>query len=665
MPVDSEHSALAQAMRGERRDEVRRLIVTASGGPFRGRTRAELADVTPEQAMAHPTWDMGPVITINSATLVNKGLEVIEANLLFDIAFDRIDVVVHPQSIVHSMVEFIDGSTIAQASPPDMKLPIALGLAWPDRVPDAAAGCDWTQPATWEFFPLDDEAFPAVSLARKAGTFGRYGTGGVQRRQRGLRRGVRRRATWTSSASSTRWRVVLDEHLGDPDAARQDTDRRRRARRRRMGPQPGRGAGLEKTMNALIYTLGVVVFFLGLASRSPCTRSGTCAPPRSSASRSPQYFVGFGHTVWSVRRGETEYGIKAIPLGGYVKLVGMLPPAKDADPHERPQDQHRPVHAADRRRPGGRVRARGGQGPRPALLPQAVVAEADHHGRRADGQHPHRGRAVQRSCSWAFGALKPPTTVDDGLRLRDHAAEARAHLHVDATPITPAQQAGLHPGDAITSFNGTKITTWDQVTELIRDNGAGDAAIGIERDGVSDDAHRRHHRARHGPRPRRPRPRPSRSASSASRPTQSSSGRARASSRRPMGRYIKGTGEAIAAPAGADGRRRQGRLRRESATRRPDERRRRQPGRRRVVTSTTRRWAERVAALLVLLAGLNLFLALFNFIPLLPLDGGHIAGALYEAVRRGVAQLRGRPDPGYVDVAKLLPVAYAVRWSSS
>lgn len=175
VPVDSEHSALAQAMRGESPDDVRKLIVTASGGPFRGRTRAELVDVTPEQAAAHPTWDMGPVITINSATLVNKGLEVIEAHLLFGIGFDRIEVVVHPPSIVHSMVEFVDGATMVQASPPDMKLPIALGLAWPERIPDAAAGCDWSRPATWEFFPLDEEAFPAVSLARTAGTFGRTG----------------------------------------------------------------------------------------------------------------------------------------------------------------------------------------------------------------------------------------------------------------------------------------------------------------------------------------------------------------------------------------------------------------------------------------------------------------------------------------------------------
>jgi 1-deoxy-D-xylulose-5-phosphate reductoisomerase len=170
--VDSEHNALAQCLRAGRADEVRRLILTASGGPFRGRTRAELADVTPDQALAHPTWSMGPLVTTNSATLVNKGLELIEAHLLFDVPLDSIDVVVHPSSVVHSMVEFVDGSTLAQASPPDMRIPIALAMGWPDRVPDAAPPCDWTSPTTWEFFPLDDDAFPAVRLARQAGAAG-------------------------------------------------------------------------------------------------------------------------------------------------------------------------------------------------------------------------------------------------------------------------------------------------------------------------------------------------------------------------------------------------------------------------------------------------------------------------------------------------------------
>jgi 1-deoxy-D-xylulose-5-phosphate reductoisomerase len=172
VPVDSEHSALAQCLLAGRDHEVRRLILTASGGPFRGRGRAELAKVTPQQALAHPTWSMGPVISTNSATLVNKGLEVIEAHLLFGVPFERIDVVVHPQSIVHSMVEFTDGSTLAQCSPPDMRLPIALGLGWPDRVPGVAAGLDLTTAMSWEFAPLDDSAFPAVRLARRVGVAG-------------------------------------------------------------------------------------------------------------------------------------------------------------------------------------------------------------------------------------------------------------------------------------------------------------------------------------------------------------------------------------------------------------------------------------------------------------------------------------------------------------
>lgn len=172
VPVDSEHSAIAQSLRGGRSQEVRRLVVTASGGPFRGRTREQLRDVTPADALAHPNFAMGRVITTNSATLVNKGLEVIEAHLLFDINFERIDVVVHPQQMIHSMVEFHDGSTIAQLGPPRMLVPIALGLSWPERLADVDVPCDWTQAQSWEFLPLDDEAFPAVRLARQVGEAG-------------------------------------------------------------------------------------------------------------------------------------------------------------------------------------------------------------------------------------------------------------------------------------------------------------------------------------------------------------------------------------------------------------------------------------------------------------------------------------------------------------
>ena len=172
IPVDSEHSAIAQCLRSGSKKEVRKLILTASGGPFRGFTLEQLSQVTPEQALAHPTWVMGKVVTTNSATLVNKGLELIEAHLLFDIEIDRIDVTVHPQSVVHSMVEFFDGSTMAQCSPPNMKLPIALGMSWPERIKDAVPAVDFTTSHQWTFEPLNESVFGAVKLARQVGKAG-------------------------------------------------------------------------------------------------------------------------------------------------------------------------------------------------------------------------------------------------------------------------------------------------------------------------------------------------------------------------------------------------------------------------------------------------------------------------------------------------------------
>jgi 1-deoxy-D-xylulose-5-phosphate reductoisomerase len=172
VPVDSEHSAMAQCLRGGRAGEVARLVLTASGGPFRGWSTEMLESVSPAAAKAHPTWSMGLMNTLNSATLVNKGLELIEAHMLFGIPYDSIDVTVHPQSIVHSMVTFTDGSTIAQASPPDMKLPIALALGWPDRVPGVLAPLDFGRSFSWDFEPVDSAVFPAVELARAAGAAG-------------------------------------------------------------------------------------------------------------------------------------------------------------------------------------------------------------------------------------------------------------------------------------------------------------------------------------------------------------------------------------------------------------------------------------------------------------------------------------------------------------
>ena len=170
LPVDSEHSAIWQALIGEKKSEISKLILTASGGPFRD--RSDLSTVTLQEALAHPTWTMGPVVTINSASLMNKGLEIIEAHYLFGIAYSQIDAVIHPQSVVHSMVEFVDGSTIAQGSPPNMKGPISLALNFPHRVAGATKPIDWSTSHTWNFSPIDTERFPAISLARTCGEIG-------------------------------------------------------------------------------------------------------------------------------------------------------------------------------------------------------------------------------------------------------------------------------------------------------------------------------------------------------------------------------------------------------------------------------------------------------------------------------------------------------------
>ena len=170
LPVDSEHSALWQSLMGGKKSEVSKLVLTASGGPFRDRT--DLSAITVAEALNHPTWSMGPVVTINSATLVNKGLEIIEAHYLFAIPYSQIEAVIHPQSVVHSMVEYVDGSTISQASPPNMKGPISFAINYPDRVKAATAPIDWTQSHTWTFAPIDNERFPAIDLARRCGALG-------------------------------------------------------------------------------------------------------------------------------------------------------------------------------------------------------------------------------------------------------------------------------------------------------------------------------------------------------------------------------------------------------------------------------------------------------------------------------------------------------------
>ncbi|HUP99191.1 MAG TPA: site-2 protease family protein [Aeromicrobium sp.] len=406
----------------------------------------------------------------------------------------------------------------------------------------------------------------------------------------------------------------------------------------------------------LIYTLGVVAFLAGVAASIALHEVGHMWPAKRFGVKVTQYFVGFGRTLWSVKRGETEYGIKAIPLGGYVKLVGMLPPARGADPHE--------LRKADT-----------------GLLSQ-LVSDARH----AEYEHvtdADQDRLFYKKPWWqklivmaggpmtnvliaavlftvlisGFGVREPSTTVQAVADCAISDAEAGRTCR-QSDPITPARKAGLQPGDRIVTFNQEPVGSWAELTRLIRANGDKVATLGIERDGRRiertvattvvarasfDDPEKttkvgflgvepRFATVRHGL------------------PTVGSV----------MWGYTAATAEvivhlpqrmvdvakaALGAPRKADGP-----ISVVGASRVAGE----------LVTIDHPTWRERAVRIVALLASLNLFLALFNFIPLLPLDGGHIAGALWEAVRRGWAKVRGLPDPGYVDVARMLPVAYGV-----
>ncbi len=409
-------------------------------------------------------------------------------------------------------------------------------------------------------------------------------------------------------------------------------------------------------MNALIYTLGVLVFVVGVVLSIALHELGHMYPAKKFGIKVTQFFVGFGNTIWSTKRGETEYGFKAIPLGGYVKLVGMLPPAKDADPHE--------------------VR-KTNTGMFTQLISDARSAEYEH----VDDKD--LDRLFYRKPWWqklivmsggpivniiiavflfavvfmGFGALTPSTTVQ---QVSDCAiSDAEAGRTCQPTdPRTPASLAGLEPGDRITAFNGEQIDDWDELSSTIRANGARKATIEFVRDGTTMSS-----TVTTSVLARAALDDPSKTVEVGFlgvTPTENMERQGPLYVGKVMGDYIQGTAKAIwhlpvrmvdvtKAAFGAE-RDPEGPISVVGASRVAGE----------SFTIDDPTWAERAQRVLVLLAGLNLFLAMFNFIPLLPLDGGHIAGALWEAVRRGIANLRGLPDPGHVDVAKMLPVAYAV-----
>jgi membrane-associated protease RseP (regulator of RpoE activity) len=410
-------------------------------------------------------------------------------------------------------------------------------------------------------------------------------------------------------------------------------------------------------MTLLLFLLGVVVFVIGIAASIGLHEMGHLLPAKRFGVKVTQYFIGFGNTLWSFRRGETEYGVKSVPLGGYVKLVGMLPPAKD-DPRGRPRQATTGMFSQ--------------------LISDAREAEAEHV-RPGDEERlfyklpvwkkivvMSGGPLVNIAIAFTlfaglfgiYGTLEPTTTVSAVSRCVVSQAEADRSCTAD-DPAAPAADAGLLPGDRIVSFNGEPVAEWEELVALVRDNADGRAVIGYERDGeqrtattnttvnsvrsldgdetyvdagflgVESTREREHHGLLF----------------TAEQMATMTTETVKALATLPV--KVWGVGKAV---VGVEERALDSPISIVGAGRISGE----------VTSDTSSPSADRVAFLVSLLAGLNLFIGMFNLVPLLPLDGGHIAGAVYEGLRRTWARLRRRPDPGFVDVAKLLPVAYAV-----
>ncbi len=351
-----------------RAEDVSRILLTASGGPFRGRKADELAGVGVEQALAHPTWTMGPKITVDSSTLMNKGLEVIEAHELFDVPYDAIDVVVHPQSVVHSMVEFVDGAVMAQLSMPDMRLPIGYALAYPGRLAAPFGAIDWASLSVLEFEPPDRAAFPCLDLAYRAGRAGDLAPAWLNAANEvAVAAFLDGRVTWTAIAevvaatldrydAGARGRAGRSRTCWRPTPPPGDSPGRgRRAEcgmsvrrppvggargplpsggpddgsgRRRQVPRPvprRAGAGVVALVALSVATgqVDLLIVIACLIVMIMVHELGHFLAAKRGHMKVTEYFLGFGPRLWSFRRGETEYGVKAFPLGGYVKIPGM------------------------------------------------------------------------------------------------------------------------------------------------------------------------------------------------------------------------------------------------------------------------------------------------------------------------------------------------------
>ena len=638
VPVDSEHSALAQCLRAGTAAEVRRLVLTASGGAFRGRSRADLEHVTPDDALEHPTWDMGPVVTINTATMVNKGLEVIEAHELFSVPYSDISVMVHPQSVVHSMVEFRDGSTIAQCSPPDMRLPIALALGWPARVDDAATGVDWTPGAHLGVRAARRRSLPRRAPREGGRRGGSLPSGDLQRGKRGVRGGLRRRA-----APVPRHRRFARTSLGGGAEFRRTRYRRGSSRGRILGACSCPHSCGGRDGRVVMQALGIVLFALIIMISVCLHEAGHMVTAKAFGMKVTRYFAGFGPTLWSFKRGETEYGLKAIPLGGFVKIVGMTPQDDDVEP-------------GDEKRAMWRF----------PVWKRTIVMSA--------GSITHFIIAfVLLWIAFAFiGMPNPaltkivndPNTAPTYIAVQQCAEQAPDRVTcVASDPKSPALVGGLKDGDKIVAVNSVRVANYGQLVKQIRSIPPNvPTTISYVRDGQPADA--------------------TVSLASVMRaPLDNPTGKPVAasalgiSSTFPPGVPIKvtygpvrGIGQAGSYFGNMFGE--IGTALKSLPAKVPNlwsalSGNPRDPNGPISVVGASEIGGQTVKLGLwnyffVLAASLNLFIGVFNLLPLLPLDGGHIAIAWFERVRSWLARRRNRPDPGRVNYFKLMPITYVV-----
>ncbi len=646
VPVDSEHSALAQSLRSGTTGEVKRLVLTASGGAFRGKTRAELADVTPEQALKHPNWDMGPVVTMNSATLVNKALEVIEAHWLFDMPYERIDVVVHPQSIVHSMVEFVDGATIAQASPPDMRLPIALGLSWPERLDDVTPYMDWTRAQEWTFEPLDEQTFPAISVAREAAAAS------------DLHPAVFNAANEQAVAAFAADRLPFLEIVETVRRVLEQYDAPSEVSLDAVDHAEAFARSTADALIALAYSgamlaaLGIAVMVVGLMVSIALHEIGHLAPAKKFGVKVSEYFVGFGPTVWSTKRGETEYGLKAFPLGGYVRLVGMVPPARAVKP----------------------VTFGGWAGNLIRDAREAAEEEIGDDDARAFYHLAWWRKIIVMAGGPVMNLIIAAvlfTVVVSGigvpaqtLTVRDTIACVLPSGATECAPgdqASPAVAAGLQPGDTFVSADGRELGEWGDLTSYVSERPGQSIDLVVERDGELLNL----------------------TLTPASREVTDPAGASATQTigylgvyslveyqRQPWWQGVLDTGSYLGQTVGVVAQLPSQLYHVARAAIGLEERSEssvmgivgigRAAGDVTSVEGPGITLTDRVAQLLLLLAGLNLALFVFNVIPLVPLDGGHVASALWQGIKNGWARVRNLPRPAPVDVARMMPVAYGV-----